>query len=191
MLTLVAGLILWTAAHLLRSCAPDFRASLQNKLGNGAKGLMAVIILISLAMMIIGYRSASFVHIWSPPFWLVYVNNALMIVALYMYMTTATKPGTAFIFGNLNNPQLTGFKVWALAHLLVNGDLASILLFGGLLVWAVLQIITSRRVESLVNRDSAPISSPWIHLALIVAILIGITLVHNWLGVYPFAAWVF
>jgi uncharacterized membrane protein len=188
MLLLVTGLILWTAAHLFRSCTPDLRESLQTKLGNGAKGVMGVIILISLVLMVIGYRNADFIHIWSPPFWLVYVNNVLMVIALYMYLTTATQPGTAFVFGNMKNPQLTGFKVWAFSHLLVNGDLASILLFGGLLAWAVLQVISSKRVASLVNRNDAPISSPWIHLLLVVAVLIGIALVHNWLGVYPLAA---
>lgn len=187
MILIITGLLIWTAAHLLRSYTPGFRQSLQEKFGNGAKGIIAVIILTSLALMIFGYRLADPVSLWTPPIWLRIVNNVLMFLALYMYFTTATRPGTAFFFGNLRNPQLTGFKVWAVAHLLVNGDLASIVLFGGLFTWAVIQLTVSNRVVSLVDRNTAPISSPWIHLIMVIAIYIGIALAHNWLGVYPFA----
>ena len=187
MLLLIIGLTIWTLAHLLRSHAPKFRESLQSRFGNAAKGLIGVVILISLVMMIMGYREADLVQIWSPPYWLKYLNNLLMVIALYMYFTTATTPGTAFVFGNLKNPQLTGFKVWALAHLLVNGDLAAIILFGGLLAWAILQVVSSKRVESLVDRNTAPIKSPWIHLALVIVVFFFVSIAHHWLGKYPFA----
>ena len=78
-----------------------------------------------------------------------------------------------------SHPQLTGFKVWAAAHLLVNGDLASILLFGGLLAWAVVEVIFSKRVPGLVNRDSAPISSPIVHLGLVVVAFGVVAGIHD------------
>lgn len=186
MFLIIAGLILWTTTHLLRSLAPDLRQQLQNRFGNASKGLIAVMVLLSLVLMIMGYRSAVFTAVWAPPLWMTPINNALMFLALYMYLTTATKPGTAFVFGSLKNPQLTGFKVWAFAHLLVNGDIASILLFGGLLAWAVVQVITSRKVPSLVDRDSAKITSPWIHLGLVIVVFTAISFVHIWLGKWPF-----
>ncbi len=186
MLLIIIGLVIWIAAHLLRSCAKEFRARLQQKLGNGSKGLMAVIILFSLALMIAGYRGADSVLLWSPPAWLTYVNNLLMVAALYIYFTTATKPGTAFVFGSLKNPQLTGFIIWAVAHLLVNGELASVVLFGGLLIWAVVQIAVSNRSVSLVDQTTAPISSPWVHLGLVAGMFVLIILLHNWLGVRPY-----
>jgi uncharacterized membrane protein len=187
MFLIIAGLIIWTLAHLLRSLAPQIRQSLQDRFGNGAKGIMAVVIVISVILMITGYRSADQLLLWSPPLWLWSINNLLMLLALYMYFTTATKPGTAFIFGSLKNPQLTGFKVWAAAHLLVNGDLASVVLFGGLLAWAVIQVIAAKRTVSLVDRNTAPISSPWVHAALSVAAFFAIAFIHYWLGAYPFA----
>ncbi len=187
MLLIVIGLGIWIAAHLLRSCAKDYRALLQQRFGNASKGIMAVIILLSLALMIIGYRGADTVLLWAPPVWLTYVNNVLMLAALYIYFTTATKPGTAFIFGSLKNPQLTGFIVWAVAHLLVNGDLASVVLFGGLLIWAVAQIAVSGKSVSLVDQATAPISSPWVHLGLVAGMFVLIVLLHNWIGVRPFA----
>ena len=183
---LILGLALWTAAHLLRSVQPERRAALEARFGAGSKGIMALLILAGLGLMILGYRAAPFVPVWTPPEFLTHLNNLLMILAFYMYMTTATKPGTAFVFGNLKNPQLTGFKVWAAAHLLVNGDLAAIVLFGGLLGWAVAEVIAAKRVPGLVNRDTAPISSPWIHLGVVVVAFAAVAGIHVWLGVWPF-----
>ncbi len=189
MLLLIVGLLIWIAAHLLRSCAKDLRAAMQQKLGLGSKIVIALIISAGLALMIIGYKSvgAGSTLLWMPPAWMTYINNVLMFGALYIYFTTATKPGTAFVFGAVKNPQLIGFKIWAVAHLLVNGDLRSVVLFGGLLVWAVLQVILANKNESLVNRSLAPISSPIVHLVLVVVIFLLIMLVHNWLGVRPVA----
>jgi len=186
MLLLIIGLVIWIAAHLLRSLAPQLRKNLQDRLGSASKGLMTIIILLSLGLIVAGYKSAGFVPVWTPPLWMTHINNALMIIATYMYFTTATKPGTAFLFGSLKNPQLTGFKVWAFGHLLVNGDLASMVLFGGLLAWAVVQVIAAKRAPSLVDRDTAKITSPWVHLALVVAAFAAFTFIHTWAGVWPF-----
>lgn len=183
---LLVGLALWSGAHLLRSVQPERRAALQDRLGDASKGVMALMVLVSLGLMILGYRATPFVPVWTPPAFLTHLNNLLMIIAFYMYLTSATKPGTAFVFGNLKNPQLTGFKVWVVAHLLVNGDLAAILLFGGLLAWAVVEVIMSKRVPGLVNRDNAPISSPWVHLAIVIAVVAVVSGIHAWLGVWPF-----
>lgn len=187
MFLLVLGVLIWIAAHLLRIVAPGVRESMQQKFGNASKIIIAIPILLSLALMIAGYRSAEYVHLWQAPVWMTYVNNVLMVLALYIYFTTATVPGTAFMFGSLANPQLTGFKVWAVAHLLVNGDLASLLLFGGLLVWAVLQVVLSKGTVSLVDRSLAPIKSPWVHLAVVFVALMVISVVHALLGKWPFA----
>ncbi len=183
---LIIGLLLWSGAHLFRSVNPPGRASLETRFGQGSKGIMALLILGALILMVLGYRAVPFVPVWTPPVFLTHVNNLLMILAFYMFLTTATKPGTAFVFGNLKNPQLTGFKVWAAAHLLVNGDLASILLFGGLLAWAVAEVIFSKRVPGLVSRDGAAISSPWVHLAIVVVAFGVVSAIHIWLGVWPF-----
>lgn len=175
---LVLGLILWTGLHLFRSVAPTSREALQDKLGNGAKGVIALGVLASVGLMVWGANLVPFVAIWTPPAFMTHINNALMVLAFYMYLTTATQPGTAFVFGNLKNPQLTGFKVWAFAHLLVNGDLASILLFAGLLAWAVAEVIFSKRTVSLVDRSTAPISSPLVHLGLVIVAFGVVAAIH-------------
>ncbi|KNG94382.1 NnrU family protein [Pseudaestuariivita atlantica] len=186
MTLLILGLILWTAAHLMRAGAPNARAALQSRMGDASKAVMGLVIIASVVLMVLGYRSADPVIVWSPPAFLTHVNNLLVLIAFYMYLTTATKPGTAFVFGNLKNPQLTGFKLWAFAHLLVNGDLASIILFGGLLAWAVVQVILSKRAPSMVDRGTAPISNPWVHLGLVLAVFAVVAVIHGWLGPWPF-----
>ena len=183
---LVLGLLLWTGAHLFRAVNPAGRAALQDRLGDASKGIFALLILASVGLMILGYRATPFVPVWTPPEFFTHINNLLMIVAFYMYLTTATAPGTAFVMGNLKNPQLTGFKVWTVAHLLVNGDLAAILLFGGLLAWAVAEVIFSKRVKGLVDRSNAKIKSPWVHLGLVIVAFAAVAGIHTLLGYWPF-----
>ncbi len=176
---LILSLVMWSGLHLLRSVAPNTRAGLQDRLGNGAKGVITLGVLLSVVLMILGANLVPFVAVWTPPPFFTHINNLLMFLALYMFLTSATQPGTAFVFGSLKNPQLTGFKVWAFAHLLVNGDLASIMLFGGLLVWAVAEVIFSKRVPSLVDRANAKITSPFVHLGIVLVAFALVAAVHS------------
>ena len=130
MTLLTLGVILWAAAHFFKRLAPGVRAPM----GDKGKGLVAVAIVASLLMMIFGYRGAEFIHVWAPPTWTVHLNNLMMLIAVFVYGMSATK---GRLRGKMRHPQLTAVKIWAVAHLLVNGDLASIILFGGMLAWAV------------------------------------------------------
>lgn len=129
MALLIAGVLLWTLAHYFKRLAPAARA----KLGEPGKGLVTVLLLASLAMMIFGYRWAPFIEVWQPPSFMVHINNLLMVIAVFVFGMSAT---TGRLRGKMRHPMLLSVKIWALAHLLVNGDLASILLFGGMLLWA-------------------------------------------------------
>lgn len=188
-IVMILGLVLWTGLHLVRSGAPNLRHAMTDRLGgNGAKGVLGIGIVVSVVLMVIGYRGAEFIAVWTPPAVFGYLNNFLMFFALYVYFVTATKPGTAWMMGDAKNPQLTGFTIWAFAHLLVNGDLASILLFGGLLGWAIAEIKASRKTVSLVDRNTAKISNPVVHLGLVIVAIIIITGIHTALGYNPFGA---
>ena len=92
--------------------------------------------------MVIGYRGMDFIPVWSPPPFLTHVNNLLVLIALYLFAAGDTK---ASLTARMRHPMLAGMKTWAIAHLLVNGDLASIILFGGLLAWAVADRISMKR----------------------------------------------
>lgn len=140
MALLILGLLLWWGGHLFKRLAPDMRASM----GNAGRGVVALVLVAGIVLMVLGYRGMEFIHVWAPPAFLVHINNLLVLMAIYM-MSPAPKKGA--LLNGMRHPMLGGFKLWAAAHLLVNGDLASIILFGGLLAWAVAEVIVINRSE--------------------------------------------
>jgi len=183
MLLLTIGVVLWVVGHLWRRFLPAIYANA----GKAGYGISAVIILASLALMYLGYSGArgDYVHLWAPPPFAFYINNLLVVFAFYTYFATATPRGTVWLVGNLKHPQLTGFKIWAIAHLLVNGDLASLILFGGLLGWAVLEVILINRQGEKFDRSKAKVTSRWGHLAIVVVALLITVSIHAWVGINP------
>ena len=119
MTLLIFGNILWIIAHTFKRLLPNFR----NSLGNAGKGVVAFLIIISLVLMILGYRSAEYIGVWTPPQFFLHINNLMMVAAVFVFAIGHTK---GRLRGRLRHPMLTSVKIWALAHLLVNGDLASI-----------------------------------------------------------------
>lgn len=185
MTLLIIGLILWIAAHVFARLAPDARQAMGPDMG---RLVMTALIVVSLLAMIFGYRSADYIEIWSPPAVFTYVNNLLMVAAVYIYFSTAALPGKVWIAGKIAHPQLTGFKIWTVAHLLVNGDLASIILFGGLLGWAIWNLILIKRGVDTFDRSKAPIKSNLIFHIVVTVIFIVIIALHTLAGVSPFGA---
>ncbi|MEL6587943.1 MAG: NnrU family protein [Pseudomonadota bacterium] len=179
MVLLILGVALWWAAHSFKRIAPGARANL----GDPGKGLVALLVVASVVLMVIGYRGAAFIPVWSPPAFLTHVNNALMVIAFYVYGVGAAK-GT--LAARIRHPQLTAFKTWAVAHLLVNGDLASVLLFGGLLAWAVVTVIFINRSEPWVRPAEVSIKGEVKALVIGVVIMAVVAGIHAWLGVNPF-----
>lgn len=179
MILLTLGVILWAAAHYFKRVAPDMRAPM----GDKGKAVVAVAIVASLLMMIFGYRAADFIPVWTPPSWTVHLNNVLMLIAVFVYGMSAT---TGRLRGKMRHPQLTAVKIWAVAHLLVNGDVASIILFGGMLAWAVGSVILINRAGPWV-RPAPGAAKKDILLVVITLVLFGVmTAIHAWLGVSPF-----
>ena len=182
---LAVGVLLWTAAHYFKRFMPAQRA----KLGDPGKGLVALAIVASIVIMYFGYGNAEFIPVWNTPGWTVHLNNVLMILALWVYGSSAAKGGKVWPANKIRHPQLTGFKIWAAAHLLVNGDLASIILFGGLLAWAVGSVILINRAEPAWEPPGNAAKAAHIRLAVVTLVLYGvIAAIHVWLGVWPFPA---
>ncbi|WP_377191266.1 NnrU family protein [Ruegeria meonggei] len=137
---LILGVALWWAAHLFKRLMPAQRAAM----GNGGKGAVALVLVTAILLMIFGYRMTDTIFVWAPPTFMVHINNLLVLIAIYM-MSPAGQKGR--LLNKMRHPMLGGMKLWAFAHLLVNGDLASIVLFGGLLAWAVVEVIVINRSE--------------------------------------------
>jgi len=177
---LVLGLLLWVGAHIFKRVMPEQRAAL----GDRGKTMVTVALLISLGLMIWGYRGAEFIPVWYPPAFLVHVNNLLMLIAIFVFGMSAT---TGRLRGKMRHPQLTAVKIWAVAHLLVNGDVASIILFGGLLAWAVIEVILINRAEPVWDRPEPGAAKKDVLLVVITLVAFGvIAAIHAWLGVWPF-----
>ena len=182
--TLIAGLMLWSIAHFFKRLAPNLRASMTAKMGNGSKGVMALLILASIVLMVIGYRAAPVEFIYWLPSWATHVNNTLMLVSVALLGMGSSK-GRARTW--LRHPMLTGVIVWAIAHLLVNGDVASIVLFGGLAVWAVISMVLINVQDGKWQKPEAGPASgdvKWLIISAVVfAVIAGI---HIWIGPSPF-----
>ena len=180
MALLVLGLALWWAGHFFKRALPDMRAGM----GDGGKGVAAVVILAGVVLMVIGYRGLAAPQVWYPPAFMIHLNNLLMLLAIYLFAASGTKARAGVA---MRHPQLTGFKTWAVAHLLVNGDLASIVLFGGLLAWAVAEVIVINRAQPAWTRaewggTGAEVKAV-VGTVVVFAIIAGI---HTWLGYWPF-----
>jgi len=180
MIWLIAGVLLWSGSHYFKRLAPDARASL----GNAGKGLVAVLNITAIVLMVIGYKAAPFTMLWDFGDWAVRVNNLLMIFAVVLFGAGKSK---SRLRGRIRHSALAGLLVWVVAHLLVNGDLASVVLFGGLGLWAIGMMMLINRAE--------PDYAPWpngtvkgdIRLAVIAVVVFAvISAIHVWIGPSPF-----
>lgn len=184
MTLITLGLILWFAAHYWKRLAPAHRAGF----GDKGKALVAVGIVASIVLMVLGYRAAEGTFYWGRSAPLVGINNLLMLVSFYIYSAGAAPPGKPRnrVGTKLRHPQLVGFIIWCFAHLLVNGDSPSFLLFGGLLLWAAGSIVLINRAVPAWTPPAYGGRKSEIRVAVIsVIMLVIVMLIHNWLGVVP------
>ena len=184
MTLLIIGLLLWSGTHFLKRLAPAARASMQEKMGDRSKGVIALLMVISIVLMVIGYKNADTAIYWGRSSAMTGINNLLMIVAVALMGVNSSK---SRFRGKLRHGMLSGVVVWAAAHLLVNGDLASIVLFGGLALWAIAQmIILNRTTEPEPPFEDGTVAGD-IKLLVITLVIYSIFAgVHTWLGYFPF-----
>ena len=146
MVYLVLGLVIFLGAHSVRIVADDWRSRTIARIGaNGWKGVYSVASLIGFALIIWGFGQARMqpMQLWSPPPGMRHLA-LLLTLAAFVLLAAAYVPGNS-IKARVHHPMVLGVKVWALAHLLANGNRAHVLLFGAFLVWAVLDFSSARR----------------------------------------------
>ena len=176
MTILIAGLALWIAAHWFKRALPDVRA----RLGDKGKGLVALALVAAVVLMVIGYRAAEVVPVYNPMAGMGHANNALMLIALFLYAVGGTK-GT--LYPVMRHPMLWGTVIWAGAHLLVNGDQASIVLFGGIGLWALISILLINRAQSWTPPTNGRGIKGDLMAVVGVVVLMGVAAwIHAWLG---------
>ena len=177
---LILGIGLFAGGHWVKRLAPDARAAW----GDKGKGILSLIMVLGVVAMVIGYRNAGFVNVWVPPAFMTHIANLLILIGFWFFALSNINGTMA---ARVRHKQLTGVKAWAVAHLLVNGDLASIILFGGMLAWAVVSVILINRANRAWDRPT-DVSVLKDAIAFGVgAVLYGVVaFVHTWLGYYPF-----
>lgn len=143
---LILGLVLFLGVHFARVFAPAMRENFIANRGEGAwKGIYSILSILGFVVLIYGYGQARFdnVFLYSSPRWMTHLQWLLMLPAMTLLVASQLPAGR--IKKAVKNPMLIGVKIWAIGHLLVNGDLASILLFGSFLVWAVIVMINTKK----------------------------------------------
>lgn len=180
MQVMVLGLILWVASHLFKRVMPGLRARLGELPG---KMVVTVLSLAAVVLMVIGYRRAEIVPVYTPLPGMGHLTDLLMLIAVFLLGVPHTK---GMVRARLRHPMLMGVALWAFAHLLVNGDLASLVLFGGLGAWALVSIALINAQESWTPPAPGGLRSDAIG-AVIALVLYGLIAgVHIWLGHNPF-----
>ncbi len=188
MALLIIGLVLFLGVHSLRIFAPAWRDGRLAAMGEMPwKGLYALVSLTGFVLLVWGYSMAQpeAVFFYEPPAWVKHIVALLMLIALVALMVSQLPAGK--LKPALKHPMLLATKIWAVAHLAANGDLASIVLFGSFLAWAVLNRI------SLAKRDAPLAAAGPIHWDIaaivsgVVVYLLFVWQLHGWLfGVVPF-----
>jgi len=190
---LILGLVMFLGVHSVSIVAPAARERGLKQLGEGGwKGLYSLLALVGLALIVWGYAQARFnpVHLYTPPSGLRHLS-ALLMLPVFPLLLAPYLPGRIKTLAR--HPMLLAVKFWALAHLLSNGGLADVLLFGGFLVWAVADRISVKRRQQTGPARAVP-GLPAGALNDVIAVVAGLGLyllfvfwAHAWLfGVRPF-----
>jgi uncharacterized membrane protein len=146
MTLLILGLVLFLGVHSTRIVAEGWRTATIARVGEKPwKAIYSLLSIAGFVLLVIGYGAArqSPVVLFAPPVWTRHLA-ALLTIPAFVLLVAAYVPGNA-IKRTIGHPMVAGVKVWALAHLLANGTLADLLLFGTFLAWAVLGFIAARR----------------------------------------------
>lgn len=192
MVVLVLGLLIFLASHSLRIFAEDWRQAQIARMGEGPwKGLYSLVSLVGLVLIVWGYGLARQdpIVLWDPPVWTRHIAVTLNLIAFILLAAFLVPAGR--IKARLGHPMLLSVKVWAFAHLIANGTLADLLLFGSFLVWAIVDFAANRRRDRALGtvRVAGPVRNDVI--AILLGVLIWAALVwrlHEWLiGVPPLA----
>lgn len=177
MTLLIAGLLVWSLVHLIPTLTPPLKQNLTDRFGEkGYKLIFAALILLSIALMVFGWRSIEPTFLYMLPYGL---RHPLMLLILIAFILMGASNYPTRIKSVIRHPQLTGVAIWALAHLLLNGDSRSVVLFGGLGVWAVLEIILiNRRDGDWVKQEPPGWAREFRGLAISVVVFVVFAVAH-------------
>lgn len=155
MIKLVLGIFLWSFAHFVPAAFTGLRKGLMTKIGeNGYKGLFLLLMAVAIYLIISGWKSAVPESVYLPPTWGRHLTALLVFIGFVLLFAPYPANNIKRV---LRHPQLSGVVCWGAGHLLANGEGRSIVLFGGLALWAILEILLlNRRDGAWVKPAPAP-----------------------------------
>lgn len=154
MFYLVAGLLIFLGVHSVRIFAEGWRTQMLQRIGEGAyKGVYLLPALLGLGLIIYGFGVAreTPVMLWNPPMGMRHAASLLTVIA-FVLLAAAYVPHNG-IQARVHHPMVLAVKAWALGHLLANGSVAHVLLFGAFLVWGVVNFIAARRRDRATGKQ--------------------------------------
>ena len=170
LLVMILGLVLFLGVHVLPA-QRELRARMIGSLGEGGYKMgYALVSLAGLVLIVWGfahYRATGWIDVWTPPKAFKHITLALMLPAVILVVAAFIR---GRIYTTLKHPMLAGIKLWAAAHLLANGDLGSIVLFGSFLAWAVFDRISLKR-RTDIGAPPIPVGGP---LNDAIAVVVGV-----------------
>ena len=191
MSSLILGLVVFLGVHSTRIFAEPWRAKRIAEMGEGKwKGLYSLASLAGLVLIVYGYGEARAdpVMLWNPPVWTRHLASLLTLPA-FVLLTAAYVPGNN-IKAKIGHPMVAGVMLWAFAHLIANGTLADLLLFGSFLVWAAADFISSRRRDRVAGvryaAGAAARDAMTVVIGLVAWAVFAFWLHARWIGVQPF-----
>jgi len=151
---LIAGVVLWMATHLMPALAPSFRQALIDRLGSGPyRGVFALIIVSALVLIVYGWRSTPETYLYFLPAWSRPAGFLLMAIAFLLIGAAQYK---TIIKRFIRHPMLMGVVVWSISHLMTNGTTRALILFGGLGIWALIEMPVLNAREKDTARPDSP-----------------------------------
>lgn len=186
MTKLVMGVFLWSSIHFIPAVAIDFRKNLIEKLGeNPYKGIFSLLMALAVYLVISGWKATIPESIYLPALWARHAATLLVLFGFILFFSPYASTNFKRV---LRHPQLTGVACWGIGHLLVNGEARSIVLFGGLAAWAIIEtMLLNRRDGAWVKPGSAPVKNDLILVLAGAVIYAVVAMSHQWLfGVSPF-----
>jgi len=145
MTLLISGIALFIVAHLSLAITPGIKNGVINATSEKTwRTIFSLVALTAVLMIILGWRSTPVEYAYVPPYWTRHLTMLLMLVAFILFGASS---GKTDIQRFIRHPMMTAVLVWACAHLLANGETRSVLLFGGFLVWIILQMIFVNKRE--------------------------------------------
>lgn len=180
----IAGITLFCIVHLFPALAPASRENLVFKLGeNKYKGIYSLLILAGIVLIVFGWKASMPRAVYAPPLTPGLIPSALVFIGLVLFFASQM---SGYFKRALRHPQMIGTLSWATAHLLTNGDSRSVILFGSLAIWAVLEIVLCNRRDGP-RAELPPASAKFDLVAIVIGAVVYAIVAHLHLRLFGVA----